>query len=175
MRAQGNLVKFCLGVLKIIAFFCTIVYVSSGAFLLEDRMSLSQLLTAQLLATQIYHFGNNVHTEELPKHWLYAHGSHFPFPHLIYKTTWNNLAQLDKGDFFLSFGEMYGPAFLIKASMTSTSSGPNAILCLALQFSGSILPFPKAFKPVSRSPWVMVQASAAWLSSKKDVHHGERY
>lgn len=58
LRAQGNLVKFCLGVLKITAFFCTVVYVSSGTFLLEDRLSLPQLLTAHLLATQIYHFGN---------------------------------------------------------------------------------------------------------------------
>lgn len=63
------------------------MYVSSGALLLEDRLSLSQLLTAELLATQIYHFGNSVHSEELPKLWLCAHGSHFPFPHLIYKTT----------------------------------------------------------------------------------------
>lgn len=75
--------KFCLGVLKITAFLCTEVYVSSGAFLLEDRLSLSQLLTAQLLATQIYHFGNCVHAEELPKHGLCSHGSHFFFPHLI--------------------------------------------------------------------------------------------
>lgn len=86
-KAQGNLVKFCLGVLKITTFSCTTVDVSSGAFLIEDRLSLSQLLTAQLLATQIYNSGNSVHVEELPKHWLCAHGSHFPFPHLIYKIT----------------------------------------------------------------------------------------
>lgn len=86
-KAQGNLVKFCLGVLKITTFSRTTVDVSSGAFLIEDRLSLSLLLTAQLLATQIYNSGNSVHVEKLPKHWLCAHGSHFPFPHLIYKTT----------------------------------------------------------------------------------------
>lgn len=100
MGAPGYLVRSCLWGLQITALFHTEVYISSGAFLLEDRLSLSQLLTAQLLAAQIYHFGNSVSAEEWSSIGYMLMVPIFLSLISFTRTTWNNLAQLYHGDFF---------------------------------------------------------------------------
>lgn len=100
LRAPGYLVRPCLWGLQITALFHTVVYIYSGTFLLEDRLSLSQLLTAQLLTTQIYHFGNSVRAEELSSIGYMLMVPTFLSLISFTKNTWSNLAHLQYKDFF---------------------------------------------------------------------------
>lgn len=90
MGAPGYLVRCCLWGLQITALFHTDIYIYSGAFLLEGRLSLSQLLTAQLLAAQIYHFGNSVCAEERSSIGYMLMVPILLSPISFTRTTWNN-------------------------------------------------------------------------------------
>lgn len=77
------------------------------------------------------------------KHWLYAHGSYFPFPHFIYKNHLKQLSSAVSWWFFLSFGVMYGLGLLLNIFTRSTGSAPNAISYSALQVLGFSLFLPR--------------------------------
>lgn len=61
---------------------------------------MSQLLHAQLLTTQIYHFGNSVHAEELSSIGYMLMVPTFLSLISFTRTTRNNLAHLEHKDFF---------------------------------------------------------------------------